>query len=204
MNAENRLPYRSHGYCVGAARGRSQGRWLMRRAIPIIAVLAVFAVTGPGAASGKPPVVVVPPSATDRMPPPPPSPTLQLKRGGNITRTFLERWSRPRPDGKGYSGATVTPPITVLGRPSPIGSTLPRLFTKAGSNVVVDTRLDAESVHVHLLRTRSTRARMLRVLRLDARRWQFSTLGHRRVVVRISATYSDGGDSRSRAELRRR
>lgn len=176
----------------------------MRVIVAIAATMAALLMAaGQGSAQTKPPVVVVPPAASDGMAAPPPPPTLQLKRGGRLTRTFLERWSRPRPDGSGFSGAIVAPPITVSGHPAPLGSSLPRLFAKPGSNVVVDTRLDATSVRVHLQSTPSARARVLPVHGLDARRWQFSMPGHQRVVVRISATYADGGDSRSRAELRR-
>jgi hypothetical protein len=167
------------------------------------AVAALLAAAGQGTAQTKPPIVVVPPPASDGMVAPPPSPTLQLKRGGHLTRTLLERWSRPRPDGNGFSGAIVAPPITVPGHPAPPASRLPQLFAKPGSNVVVDTRLDATAVRVHVLSTPSARARLLRVHGLDARRWQFSMPGHHRVVVRITTTYADGGNSRSRAELRR-
>ncbi|HEX2213327.1 MAG TPA: hypothetical protein VHH12_07740 [Mycobacterium sp.] len=177
----------------------------MRLLIAIAAIVAaLLAAAVPGTAQTKPPTVVVPPAASDGMAAPPPSPTLQLKRGGHLTRTLLERWSRPRPDGNGFSGAIVKPPITVRGMPGhPADTRLPRLFAKPGSNLIVDTHLDATSVRLHLLSTPSTHARVLRVHGLDAQRWQFSMPGHRRVVVRISATYADGGDSRSRAELRR-
>lgn len=166
----------------------------MRAAISVGAAMATLLIAAcDGVAQSTPPITL--PGAGDGMAVPPPRPTLQPKCGGHSTSTVLESWLRPRPDGNGLSGAIGTPAI---------GSVLPRFLARAGSNVVVNTRLDAESVRVHLMRTRSTRARMLRVTRLDGRRWQFTMPGNKRVVVRISTTYSDGGDSRARAELRRR
>ena len=159
----------------------------------VAAVTAMLIAAGYGAAEAKPPVTL--PGAGDGMAAPPPRPSLQLKSGGRVTTTVLESWSRPRPDGNGFSGASAKPAI---------GSVLPRFFAMPGSNVVIDSRLDAESVRVHLTSTRSTRARMLRVIRLDPRRWQFAMPAHKRVVVRISSTYAGGGGSRARAELRRR
>lgn len=159
----------------------------------VAAVTALLIAAGDGAAQVKPPVTLA--GAGDGVAAPPPRPSLQLKRGGRATTTVLESWSRPRPDGNGFSGASAKPAIR---------SVLPRFFAMPGSNVVINSRLDAGSVRVHLMRTRWTRARMLRVIRLDARHWQFAMPAHKRVVVRISSTYTDGGGSRARAELRRR
>jgi len=166
----------------------------MRLSTSVVAAVTVLLIAaGHGTAQTTPPVTL--PGAGDGMAAPPPRPSLQLKRGGRITTTVLESWSRPRPDGNGFSGAIATPAI---------GSVLPRFFAKPGSNVVINSQLEAESVRVHLMSSRSTRARMLRVIRLNARRWQFAMPAHKRVVVRISSTYTDGGGSRARAELRRR
>lgn len=162
--------------------------------IGIVALAALLGGAGQGPAEAvSPPATVQEPS--DGMASPPPVPTLELSGEGMIVETVFERWTRPRPDGEGFSAA--------FPEPSP-NSTLPVFRAVEGCNVLVNTGLAASSVDVDVLSERSSRTTSLRVTKLEAQQWQFRMPGRRAVIVRVDTSYADGGDSRARAELRGR
>lgn len=170
----------------------------MRWTVPLVGALVAMSIAEgqsaaqPGSGTTTPPRTVQ--AQPDGTASPPPAPMLQLRSGGRVTRTALESFCRPRPDGNGMSCAITTPSV---------GTTLPRFSAAAGRRVVVDTRLNATSARVQLLSRRSSRVTPLRVTKRDSRHWQFAMPG-RTAVALVVTRYADGGESRARASLHRR